>query len=128
MKRNVMTKRTAGLPCLVAAVGILGACARADRDGPVVAGGNAERGRAALVALECGACHRIPGVPGARGTVGPPLGDYRKRVYVAGRNPNVPDHLVAWIRDAPSLDPGTAMPDLDVSEAEARDIAAYLYR
>ena len=81
-----------------------------------------------LIALECGACHRIPGIPGARGTVGPPLDDYRKRVYIAGRNPNVPDHLVAWIRDAPSLDPGTAMPDLDVSEAEARDIAAYLYR
>jgi cytochrome c1 len=123
-----MKKRTAGLPCLVAAVIVLGACARSDRDGPIVTGGNAERGRAAVIALECGACHRIPGIPAARGTVGPPLGGYRMRVYVAGRNSNVPDHLVAWIRDAPSLDPGTAMPDLDVSEAEARDIAAYLYR
>ena len=123
-----MTMRTAVFPCLAAALIVLGACARSDRDGPIVAGGDAERGRAAVIALECGACHRIPGIPGARGTVGPPLGGYRKRVFVAGRSPNVPDHLVAWIRNAPSLDPGTAMPDLDVSEAEARDIAAYLYR
>jgi cytochrome c1 len=120
--------RAAGLPCLVAAGFILGACARSERNELVVSGGDAARGRAALIALDCGACHRIPGIPGARGTVGPPLDSFRQRVYIAGRHPNVPDRLVAWIRDAPSLDPGTAMPDLDVSESEARDIAAYLYR
>ena len=120
--------RAAGMPSLVAAGIVLGACAQAGRDAPVVARGDAERGRAALIALECGACHRIPGIPGARGTVGPLLDGYREQVYVAGRSPNEPDALVAWIRNAPSLDPGTAMPDLDVSEAEARDIAAYLYR
>ncbi len=118
----------AGLPCLVIAVTVLGACARAERNELIVPGGDAERGRTALVALECGACHRIPGIPGARGTVGPPLDGFRERVYIAGRDPNVPDRLVAWIRNAPSVDPGTAMPDLDVSESEARDIAAYLYR
>jgi cytochrome c1 len=117
----------AALPCLVAGT-FLGACDRTDRDGPIVSGGDAGRGRAALVAHECGACHRIPGIPGAHGTVGPPLGDFRKRVYIAGNHPNVPDRLVAWIVDAPSIDPGTAMPDLGVSETEARDIAAYLYR
>lgn len=106
----------------------MAACARPERDPPSVVGGNAERGRAALIALECGACHRIAGIPGAHGTVGPPLDRYRERVFVAGRAPNLPDHLVAWIRDAPSLDPRTAMPNLDVSQGEARDIAAYLYR
>jgi cytochrome c len=121
-----MMMRTSVL--LICAGIALGACARPDRDPPRIAGANADRGRAALIARECGACHRIPGIPGAHGTVGPPLARYRERVYVAGRLPNLPDHLVAWIRDAPSLDPGTAMPDLDVSEAEARDIAAYLYR
>jgi cytochrome c1 len=119
--------RTITLPCLFAGL-FLGACGRSERDAPIVAGGDAGRGRATIVALECGACHRIPGIPGARGTVGPPLGDFRERVYLAGNHPNVPDRLVAWIVDAPSLDPGTAMPDLEVSEAEARDIAAYLYR
>ncbi len=123
-----MPDRKTGLAWVVAVSVVLGACARPGRDGPVVAGGDAGRGRAALVALECGACHRIPGIPGAHGNVGPPLDGFRERVYIAGRHPNVPDRLVAWIRDAPSLDPGTAMPDLDVSESEARDIAAYLYR
>ena len=40
---------------------------------------------------------------------------------------NEPEMLVRWIRDAPSLDPATAMPKLGVSEQQARDIAAYLY-
>ena len=118
--------RAAMLPCLAAV--LLGACAQSDRGRPIVAGGDAGRGRAALVAHECGACHRIRGIPGARGTVGPPLDGFRERSFVAGQLPNDPDTLVAWIRDAPSIDSGTAMPDLEVSEAEARDIAAYLYR
>jgi cytochrome c1 len=118
----------AGLPSLVVAGIVLGACARPERNEPVVAGGDGDRGRVALVAHECGACHRIPGIPGARGTVGPPLGDLRDRLYIAGRLPNEPDHLVNWIMDAPSHDPLTAMPDLAVDEAEARDIAAFLYR
>lgn len=121
------TLRAAAFPCLLAGI-FLAACGPSGRDVPIVADGDAERGRAALVALECGACHRIPGIPGAHGTVGPPLGDFRERVFLAGTHPNAPDRLVAWIVDAPSLDPGTAMPDLEVSETEARDIAAYLYR
>lgn len=105
-----------------------GACARPDGPDRTVDGGDADRGRAALIAFECGACHRIGGIPGARGNVGPPLDDYRDRVYIAGRHPNDPERLVEWIRHAPSLDPQTAMPDLGVSDAQARDIAAYLYR
>src|SRR5688572_15000217 len=123
-----MPNRAARLSCAITIVIALCGCARSGRNELSVPGGDAERGRAALIALECGACHRIPGIPGARGTVGPLLDGYREQVYVAGRIPNEPDALVAWIRNAPSLDPGTAMPDLDVSEAEARDIAAYLYR
>ena len=123
-----MPNRAARLSIAVAVAIALCGCARSERNELIVPGGDAGRGRAALIALECGACHRIPGIPGARGTVGPPLDGFRERVYIAGRHPNVPDRLVAWIRDAPSVDPGTAMPDLDVNESEARDIAAYLYR
>jgi cytochrome c1 len=123
-----MPNRAARLSCAITIVIALCGCARSGRNELSVPGGDAGRGRAALIALECGACHRIPGIPGARGTVGPPLDGFRERVYIAGRHPNVPDRLVEWIRDAPSVDPATAMPDLDVSESEARDIAAYLYR
>lgn len=121
-----MTSHAFVLPCIAVAALLCG-CARTERDRPVVAGGDAARGRAALLARECGACHRIPGIPGAQGTAGPPLDDFAERLFIAGREPNRPDKLVAWIRNAPAIDPGTAMPDLGVTEAEARDIAAYLY-
>lgn len=94
---------------------------------PNVPGGEAERGRRTIAALECGACHEIPGVPGAWGHVGPTLAEYRSNVYIAGKHPNIPDVLVRFVRDAPSLAPDTAMPAIEMTEAQARDIAAYLY-
>jgi cytochrome c1 len=75
----------------------------------------------------CGACHSIPGIEGARGIVGPPLDRFGSRTYVAGTFPNLPATLVAWIMDPPGMRPDTAMPDMDVGEGDARDIAAYLY-
>jgi cytochrome c1 len=90
--------------------------------------GDAERGRAALLALECNVCHEIPGVSGAPGYVGPSLAAYGRKVYVAGKFPNTPEILVQWIMDAPALAPATAMPAFaQVSETQAYDIAAYLH-
>lgn len=92
-----------------------------------VAGGDPTRGSNALRAYGCGACHVIPGVVGAQGQVGPPLTQWALRAYIAGNLPNIPPNLVRWIRDPQAIEPGTAMPSLGVSEAEARDMAAYLY-
>ena len=41
--------------------------------------------------------------------------------------PNNPDNMMRWIIDPPGIDDKTAMPNLHVGAAEARDIAAYLY-
>jgi cytochrome c len=90
--------------------------------------GNPAAGRAAIERYQCGACHTIPGIAGARGRVGPPLAEYRQRVYIAGKFPKEPALLAKWIQDAPSLAPQTAMPNVGVTEADARDIAAYLYQ
>jgi cytochrome c len=92
-----------------------------------VPGGDPQRGERAIERYGCGACHVIPGVPGARGAVGPPLTSFAKRTIVAGRLSNTSDNLTRWIRDPQAIEPGTAMPDLGVSDADARDIAAYLY-
>lgn len=92
-----------------------------------IAGGDAERGRALIQRYECGVCHRIDGVRGAHGVVGPPLDDYAQRVLLAGMTPNVPRTLVPWLMNPPAMDPDTAMPDLGISEAEAKDMATYLY-
>ncbi|MEA2724624.1 MAG: cytochrome c [Gemmatimonadales bacterium] len=115
---------------LVAAVAVVGlpACSMpGDRVETLVVGGDADRGRAALDGFGCGACHVIPGVRGARGMVGPPLTQFGLRAYIAGQLPNQPDNLLRWLQDPQGVEPGTAMPNLGVGPAAARDMAAYLY-
>jgi cytochrome c1 len=91
-----------------------------------VPGGDADRGEAAMGLYGCAACHTIPGVAGANTSVGPPLTDFAYRQYIAGELTNTPDNLVRWIMDPQGVEPGTAMPNMGVTEADARDIAAYL--
>ena len=91
------------------------------------AGGDPARGRREIARLQCGACHEIPGIRAARGSVGPPLEGFARRIYLAGKWPNEPRYLVAWLRDPPAMAPRTAMPALVNDTQSARDIAAYLY-
>ena len=93
----------------------------------VATGGDAQRGAVLIRDMGCGSCHTIPGVRGANGAVGPPLYFMARRTYIAGKYPNSTVNLVAWLRDPPAMNPGTAMPKLGLSEQQARDIAAYLY-
>jgi cytochrome c len=86
-----------------------------------------QRGRTAIQMHGCGACHTIPGIRGANGRVGPQLHGFRNQIYIAGMLPNIPENLIFWIQHPREVNPATAMPDLQVSEEEARDIAAYLY-
>ena len=76
----------------------------------------------------CGACHRIPGVAGANGNVGPSLERLGSRVYLAGFLPNTPENLARWIREPQQIARTTAMPDLGVTAADAHAMAAYLHR
>ena len=92
-----------------------------------VPGGDAAAGARTIREIGCGACHTIPGIDGARGMVGPPLTAWSKRSFIAGAVANSPQNLVNWVMDAQSIEPGTAMPDLDITEQQARDVAAYLY-
>lgn len=92
-----------------------------------VVGGDPDRGQQAIAEYGCGACHKIPGVPGANSTVGPPLTDWIERLYIAGALPNQPENLVRWLIDPQAIEPGTAMPNLMVTEQDARDMSAYLY-
>lgn len=87
---------------------------------------DAERGRIAFTQYACTACHRIPGVPGSDVHVGPPLAGLAGRALIAGALPNTADNLVRWIREPRSIDAQTTMPDMEVGEADARDMAAYL--
>jgi cytochrome c2 len=90
--------------------------------------GDSARGRQAVEKYGCGGCHTIPGVRGARGAVGPALSGLADRPYLAGSMVNEPANLVDWVRRPRGIDPRTVMPDLGVTEADARDIAAFLYQ
>lgn len=90
-------------------------------------GGDPEHGKTMMIRYGCGACHTIPGVPGARAIVGPNLAGIASRAYVGGVTPNTPDNLMLWIRDPRLFDTKTAMPPTGVTPGDARDIAAYLY-
>jgi cytochrome c2 len=90
-------------------------------------GGNPEAGRDRIEQYGCRACHTIPGIPGAKAMVGPPLIHWSKRVYIAGELPNTPENLMRWLQHPPQIEPKTAMPDMGITEKDSRDIAAYLY-
>lgn len=85
------------------------------------------RGMAAIERAGCGACHVIPGIGWPQGQSGPSLAGFADQGLIAGRLPNRPDILAAYLRDAPATLPGTTMPAMPISEREARDIAAFLY-
>jgi mono/diheme cytochrome c family protein len=84
------------------------------------------RGIVALRQYGCATCHRIPGVVGADTPVGPSLAHFAQRRYIAGAVANEPRGLVRWLREPQALHAGSAMPDLAVTERDARDMAAYL--
>jgi cytochrome c len=97
-----------------------------EREAAALTGGDPSRGRALARSYGCGTCHTIPGVGGATGTFGPPLAGIALRSYLAGRLSNSPANLIRWIQHPRAVDPQTAMPELGVPDADARDLAAFL--
>jgi cytochrome c2 len=89
--------------------------------------GNADHAPALITRYGCGACHTIPGAPGADGKVGPNLSGLIQRVYLGGVLRNTPVNLVQWVVNPQRYVARSAMPATGISEPEARDVAAYLY-
>lgn len=89
---------------------------------------DAARGKNAIERVGCGACHTIQGIDWPQGKVGPSLDGLAHRGLIAGKLPNRPDVLAAYIRNAPAMVSGSGMPAMPVNESESRDIAAYLYQ
>jgi L-cysteine S-thiosulfotransferase len=113
----------------IVATSLVCACACADKTETPrhIAGADPARGYAVVERVGCAACHALPDVAWPKGSVGGPLAGFATRPLIAGRLPNQPDVLVTWLRDAPSLSPQTGMPPMPITDAEARDVAAYLY-
>lgn len=107
---------------------VLAACKPPPEQSQFMPIANAAQGKKAIESVGCGSCHVIPGVGWPQGKVGPDLAGLKDRALIAGKLPNRPDILAAYIRNAPALVPGSGMPAMPVSETEARNIAAYLYQ
>ena len=124
---HIAPARIALLLLLCAAcIGVTG-CSEGQSQPTVAINGNPHRGRQLILEKGCGACHTVPGIYQARGMVGPPLFFWSRRTLIAGELPNTPANLVRWLKNPPAVEPGTAMPNLGLSDQQARDIAAYLY-
>lgn len=121
-----MTQRVTGLglTCALCAAVLCG-CQKLSA---VVPGSTAGTARAIELASRhgCVSCHDIPGAA-VTGRVGPSLRGINGRAYLAGGLPNTPEQIVAFIRFPERARPGTLMPNLRVSESDARELAAFLY-
>jgi cytochrome c2 len=91
-----------------------------------VTGGNPEHGKKAIGKYGCAACHTIDGIS-SEAMVGPPLTRMAARSYLAGNMQNNGANLVRFIQHPRAVHNDTAMPEIGLSDEEARDIAAYLY-
>ncbi len=127
-------RRAAALATVLLAIATLSALGlqwRADQRETDIAraitGGEPDRAPALLRRFGCVGCHTIPGIGGADGQVAPSLAHLRQRVFIGGVARNTAANLVRWIVDPHSLSPHSAMPASGINEAEARDVAAYLY-
>jgi cytochrome c len=90
-------------------------------------GGDFDRGKAAIMKYGCIACHTIEGMRESKAMVGPPLTRMASRSYLAGNMQNNAANLIRFIRHPREVHNDTAMPEMGVTESDARDIAAYLY-
>src|SRR4051794_2890903 len=93
----------------------------------LTSGGDPSKGKAAMRTYGCASCHTTPAFSGAAALVGPPLDHIGSRNYIGGVAQNTPQNMIEWVQNPRAIDPKTAMPNLHVSESDARDIASFLY-
>jgi cytochrome c oxidase subunit 2 len=98
---------------------------------PAAAPSNAAalRGATTFRQSTCVDCHRIAGVDGASGGshAAPDLTHLADRkTLAAGVLANDRDHLVLWLEDPQRFKPESHMPSLQLTDAQADDLASYL--
>jgi cytochrome c551/c552 len=120
---NGLNKALAVVPVLAAACG----CQKPPDQQHFVPQASAENGKAVIERAGCGACHTIPGVSWPQGKVAPSLSGFGRQTLIAGKVANRPDTLADFVRNAPAVVPGVAMPPMPLTPRESRDVAAYLY-
>ena len=122
MNGPMSTRRPAMALLATVALAMLAGCG-----GPGSDLGDARTGQVIIAQQACGACHRIPGIDGAEGTAGPALDHFASQPKIAGVLPNSPAALQQFLLAPEMVVKGGAMPNMALSQTQARQIAAYLY-
>ncbi len=120
-----LPKGKSGAWLLLACFGLAACDGPPDRT-PTLGDADAAKGLQLVTDKGCVACHTFPDVKWPRGRLGPSLDGFARQGLIAGRLPNQPGVLMQFVRNAPGLMPGTAMPAISMSDQEARDVTAYL--
>ncbi len=125
---------TLGLLCIALLAGVLSLTVQwrqsrnaAQDAATAMTGGDPQAGLAAMRSHGCGACHEIPGLALADGRVGPSLDKIATRAFIAGRLPNAPAAMSSFLTQPQHIQPQGGMPDMPITQTEARDMSAYLY-
>ena len=92
---------------------------------PEPQGDAAVQGKEIYAKSACVGCHTIRGV--SAGVLGPDLTHFGGRaLFGAGLWQTTPDNVAAWVKNPPALKPGSKMPNLNLTDAESKALAAYL--
>jgi len=87
--------------------------------------GDAVAGKEVFARSACVGCHTIRGV--SAGGLGPDLTHFGSRkLFGAGMWETNVEKVAEWVKDPPRLKPGTKMPNLHLSDADSKAVAAYL--
>lgn len=90
--------------------------------------GDPSEGARLFMSAGCAGCHTLRGTPAASGVAGPNLTNIVLRPTLAGETiPMTPATLAAFLRDPSAVEPGTSMPSVGLTPAEAEHLAAFLY-
>lgn len=104
-----------------------------DKPSSTPADGDLGKGRQLLDTRGCGSCHTFTGIAPLATSAPPNMNgkDFERGRKLAPdlrftRDRMTPAKLTAWLRDPKAVKPDTAMPKIALSEAETRDVAAYI--
>jgi cytochrome c oxidase subunit 2 len=87
--------------------------------------GDGVTGKEIFAKSACVGCHTVRGI--SAGVLGPDLTHFGSRkLFGAGLWPTTPENVAAWVKDPVKLKPGSKMPNLNLSDADSKAVAAYL--
>jgi cytochrome c oxidase subunit II len=88
-------------------------------------GEEAQQGKALFTQLPCVGCHAVRGLSG--GAIGPDLTHFGSRKTLASAMlPNSAENLQRWLVNPQQVKPGALMPNLGLSQDQAKALTAYL--